>query len=171
MAVAEAVDIPQILYNVPARTACDLLPETVARLSTMPRIIGIKEASGSLPRMKELADSCRPGFLYYSGDDITAREACLLGATGVFSVTANIAPRLVHRMCSAAAAGERANAMAIHEHLIPLHHALFVESNPIPVKWALHEMGLIQPGIRLPLTWLSEQYQGPLRRALQQAGN
>lgn len=171
MAVAEAVDIPQILYNVPARTACDLLPVTVARLSAMPRIIGIKEASGSLLRMKELADSRSPDFFYYSGDDITACEACLLGATGVFSVTANVAPQLMHRMCSAAAAGERANAIAIHERLIPLHQALFGESNPIPVKWALREMGLIQPGIRLPLTWLSEKHHERLRRALQQAGN
>ena len=169
-AVAEAADIPQILYNVPDRTVCDLLPSTVARLASIPNIIGIKEAAGYLGRLADLLRLRGPGFSVYSGDDATGCEACLLGAKGVISVTANVAPALMHAMCRAAIAGERARAAAIDARLAALHQALFVESNPIPVKWALCEMGLIASGIRLPLTWLSPEHHETVRNALRQAG-
>jgi 4-hydroxy-tetrahydrodipicolinate synthase len=168
-AVAEAVDIPQILYNVPGRTACDMLPETAARLSRIPNIIGIKEATGNLERLKEITRLAEPGFVLYSGDDATACEFCLLGGKGVISVTANVAPRLMHRMCAAAISGDRHTAAAIDAKLTGLHRNLFIESNPIPVKWAVSEMGLIKPGIRLPLTWLSEHCRDAVRGAMQQA--
>jgi 4-hydroxy-tetrahydrodipicolinate synthase len=169
-AVAEAVDIPQILYNVPGRTGCDMLPETVGRLAAIPNIVGVKEATGDLsrvPRIRELAGS---GFAIYSGDDATARELMLLGGQGVISVTANVAPGPMHRMSAAALAGRRAEAEAIDATLAGLHKSLFVESNPIPVKWALAEMGRIGTGIRLPLTWLSEAARPAVREALRQAG-
>jgi 4-hydroxy-tetrahydrodipicolinate synthase len=169
-AVAESVDIPQILYNVPGRTACDLLPATVARLSTVPNIVGVKEATGQLERVRELIDGCGDGFALYSGDDASACEFCLLGGHGVISVTANVAPKAMHDMCAAATARLRAEAKAIDERLAGLHRELFIESNPIPVKWALQEMGLIPAGIRLPLTWLSDPCHEPLRQAMQQAG-
>lgn len=169
-AIAEAVDIPQILYNVPGRTACDMLPETVARLSEIPNIIGIKEATGNLDRLAEIMRLARPGFLLFSGDDATACEFCLRGGQGVISVTANVAPRLMHEMCAAALAGDRATAESIDAKLAALHRDLFTESNPIPVKWALCEMGLIKPGIRLPLTWLSSDRHAVVRAALRQAG-
>jgi 4-hydroxy-tetrahydrodipicolinate synthase len=168
--IAEAVDIPQILYNVPGRTGCDLLPATVARLAEVQGIIGIKEATGDLDRAKELLRLCGPDFLLYSGDDATACEFCLLGGKGVISVTANVAPRLMHEMCIAAIAGDRVTAERLNERLAALHRALFIESNPIPTKWALHEMGLIEEGIRLPLTWLAESCREPVRKALQLAG-
>lgn len=168
-AIAEAVDIPQILYNVPGRTACDMLPETAARLSRIPNIIGIKEATGNLERAKEIMRLAEPGFLLYSGDDATACEFCLLGGKGVISVTANVAPRLMHQMCAAAIAGDRQTAMALDAKLAGLHRNLFVESNPIPVKWAVSAMGLIKRGIRLPLTWLSEPCREAVRSAMQQA--
>lgn len=169
-AIAEAVDIPQILYNVPGRTACDMLPETVARLSKVPNIIGIKEATGNLERARAIISMCGPDFLLYSGDDATSGEFCLLGGHGVISVTANVAPRLMHQLCECSRRGDRAQVEAIDGMLSGLHRDLFIESNPIPVKWALAEMGLIGPGIRLPLTWLSQACHEPVRAALRQAG-
>ncbi len=169
-AVAEAVPIPQILYNVPGRTAVDMLPETVDRLSHISNIVGIKEATGDLDRMKEILNRCGDRLDLYSGDDATAREFVLGGGKGVISVTANVAPQAMHDMCAAALAGDRATAEAIDARLSALHRDLFAESNPIPVKWALHEMGLIPPGIRLPLTPLSPQYHDTVRAALRQAG-
>ncbi|SDU14079.1 dihydrodipicolinate synthase [Pseudomonas pohangensis] len=168
--IAESVAIPQILYNVPGRTACDMLPETVARLSTVDNIIGIKEATGDLQRARQVLDLVSKDFLVYSGDDATAVELILLGGKGNISVTANVAPRAVSDLCAAAMRGEAAAARAINEQLMPLHKALFIESNPIPVKWALHEMGLIPEGIRLPLTWLSQNCHEPLRQAMRQSG-
>ncbi len=169
-AIAEAVAIPQILYNVPGRTVCDMLPETVERLSRVPNIIGIKEATGDLQRAREVLERVGQDFLVYSGDDPTAVEMMLLGGKGNISVTANVAPRAMSDLCAAAMRGEAAIARAINDRLMPLHKALFLESNPIPVKWALHEMGLIPEGIRLPLTWLSERCHEPLRQALRQTG-
>ncbi|QLF92804.1 4-hydroxy-tetrahydrodipicolinate synthase [Pseudomonas sp. ABC1] len=168
--IAEAVAIPQILYNVPGRTACDMLPDTIARLSTVPNIIGVKEATGNLTRGQEVLDRVGKDFLVFSGDDATAGELILLGAKGNISVTANVAPRAMADLCRAALAGDAAGMRAINERLLPLHEKLFIESNPIPVKWALHEMGLMQEGIRLPLTWLSEQYHGQVAQALRQSG-
>jgi 4-hydroxy-tetrahydrodipicolinate synthase len=168
--VAEAVPIPQILYNVPGRTACDMLPETVARLAEIPNIVGIKEATGNLTRGREILERCGDRIDLYSGDDATAMELMLLGAKGVISVTANAAPRAMHELCEAAVAGDRATASAINERLAGLHETLFVEANPIPVKWVMYEMGLIPPGIRLPLTVLSERYHDTLRQAMKQAG-
>ena len=169
-AIAEAVDIPQILYNVPGRTACDMLPATVVRLSTVPNIIGIKEATGDLTRVPAILAHVPSDFLVYSGDDATAVELILLGGKGNISVTANVAPRAMSDLCAAAMAGDAVKAREIHEQLMPLNKTLFIESNPIPVKWALHEMGLMPDGIRLPLTWLSEACHEPLRQALRQSG-
>jgi len=169
-AVAEAVDIPQILYNVPGRTACDMLPDTAAELARVDRIIGLKEATGDLTRVERLRDLCGPEFAIYSGDDATGCELMLRGGDGVISVTSNVAPRDMAAMCRAALAGNREEALAINRRIDPLHQALFVESNPIPVKWALCEMGLCQSGIRLPLTWLSPEHQPPVRQALADAG-
>ena len=169
-AVAEAVDIPQILYNVPGRTAVDMLPETVARIAAIENIIGVKEATGLLERIPLLRKLTSPDFAIYSGDDATAREAILLGANGDISVTANVAPAGMHAMCAAALAGDGAGAAQIDATLAGLHNKLFLEANPIPVKWALAEMGLIEAGIRLPLTWFSEGFHEPLRAAMQQAG-
>jgi len=169
-AVAEAVPIPQILYNVPGRTACDMLPETVQRLCRISNIVGIKEATGDLERAQEILDRCGETLDLYSGDDATAREIILLGGRGVISVTANVAPGLMHEMAAAALAGDRDKAQAIDTRLAALHRDLFVESNPIPVKWALSEMGMIPPGIRLPLTPLAEEYHDRVRAALRQAG-
>lgn len=168
-AVAEAVPIPQILYNVPGRTACDMLPETVQRLAAIPNIIGIKEATGDLARAREILDRCGDTIDIYAGDDATAMDIILMGGKGVISVTANVAPRLMHEMCAAALADDRAKASSINNRLMALHKDLFVESNPIPVKWALHQMGLIPPGIRLPLTPLSAAAHDRVRRALQHA--
>ena len=169
-AVAEAVDIPQVLYNVPGRTGCDMLPETVGRLAAVPNIVAVKEATGDLSRVPRIRELAGPGFAIYSGDDATARELMLLGGQGVISVTANVAPGPMHRMSVAALAGRRAEADAIDATLAGLHKALFVESNPIPVKWALAEMARIGTGIRLPLTWLSEAAQPAVREAMHQAG-
>lgn len=168
-AVAEAVDIPLILYNVPGRTACDMLPETVARLSVIDNIVGIKEATGKLERVKRLRDLCGDKFALYTGDDATSCEFCLLGGNGTITVTGNVAPRLVHEMITAAIDGDRETALAIDAKLTGLHKQLFIQSNPIPVKWALMEMGLIQKGIRLPLTWLTEECYEPVRGAMRQA--
>lgn len=170
MAIADAVNIPQILYNVPGRTACDMLPETVARLCGHPNIIGIKDATGNLERGGAMMEMCGPDFLVYSGDDATATELMLRGAQGNISVTANVAPRAMAAMCSAAMAGEADRARAINKPLELLHRDLFLEANPIPVKWALFEMGLIPEGIRLPLTVLSEKFHEPVRAALRAAG-
>ncbi|HHI77522.1 MAG TPA: 4-hydroxy-tetrahydrodipicolinate synthase [Gammaproteobacteria bacterium] len=169
-AVAEAVDIPQILYNVPGRTAVDMLPDTVARLAEVPNIVGIKEATGELARITRIRELTGPEFAIYSGDDATARQAILAGADGDISVTANVAPDIMHRMCEAALAGDATAAAELDARVAPLHRALFVESNPIPVKWALARMGLIQRGIRLPLTWLSTEAEPVVAEALEQAG-
>ena len=170
MAIADAVAIPQILYNVPGRTAVDMLPETVARISKHPNVVAIKEATGNLDRAKQILELTDDEFLLYSGDDATAMELMLLGGKGNISVTANVAPKQMHDMCKAAIAGDREAASAINGPLDILHRKLFLEANPIPVKWALKEMGLISEGIRLPMTPLSEQYRAELRDALQQAG-
>lgn len=168
--IAEAVAIPQILYNVPGRTACDMLPETVERLAKVANIIGIKEATGDLQRGQEILDRVSTDFLVYSGDDATAVELMLMGGKGNISVTANVAPRAMAELCAAAMRGDADTARAINERLMPLHKNLFIESNPIPVKWALHEMGMMQDGIRLPLTWLSPRCHEPLRQAMRQSG-
>jgi 4-hydroxy-tetrahydrodipicolinate synthase len=165
-AIAAAVPIPQILYNVPGRTAVDMLPETVARLAVIPNIVGMKDATGNLQRARELIDSCGDQIDLYSGDDATALEFILMGGKGDISVTANVAPRAMHDMCAAALAGDRAGAEAINRRLLALHKDLFVESNPIPVKWALHAMGRIPPGIRLPMTVLSQRHHDTVRQAL-----
>ncbi len=164
--VAEAVDIPQILYNVPGRTACDMLPETVLRLAEIDNIIGIKEATGDLKRAEELISKAPEGFAIYSGDDATAVELMLLGGHGNISVTANIAPADMAKLCRLAIAGEAEEARALNKKLDILHSNLFVESNPIPVKWALHQMGRIGTGIRLPLTPLAEDLRGKLKDVL-----
>ena len=169
-AVADAVDVPVILYNVPGRTACDMLPETVARLSRHPRIAGVKEATGDLGRGRAVLEQSRPGFLLLSGDDPTAAGLIGIGARGVISVTANVAPRAMHELCAAGLAGRHDEARAIDERLVPLHRALFVESNPIPAKWAVHRLGLIGTGIRLPLTWLREEHEGAVSAAMRAAG-
>ena len=169
-AVAEAVAIPQILYNVPSRTACDMLPETVARLAEVPNIIGIKEATGDLQRLHQIRARCGTEFAVYSGDDATACELMLQGGDGVISVTANVAPRLMHEMSQAALSGNRQLAQSLDQKLAGLHKALFVESNPIPVKWVVAQMGLAGKGIRLPLTWLSDAAQAKVIAAMQQAG-
>lgn len=169
--IAETVDIPQILYNVPGRTAVDMLPETVKQLSEVDNIIGLKDATGDLNRLAEtqalLGDT---DFELYSGDDATGTEFLLRGGHGVISVTTNVAPKAMAAMCEAALAGDRELAESINQPLTGLHSRLFLEANPIPVKWALAEMKLIPPGIRLPLTVLAEEYHQPLREAMQQAG-
>lgn len=169
-AVAEAVAIPQILYNVPGRTACDMLPETAARLAMRPNIVGIKEATGDLTRVAKLRELCGSDFALYSGDDATGCEFMLSGGDGVISVTANVAPRAMRALCDAALAGDRATAEAINARLDGLHRKLFVQSNPIPVKWAVAALGLAPTGIRLPLTWLPGELEAPVHEALAQAG-
>ena len=168
-AVAEAVDIPQILYNVPGRTGCDISNDTALRLAQLPNIVGIKDATGQIERGTDLLLRAPASFSIYSGDDASALALMLLGGKGVISVTANVAPRLMHDMCTAALAGNIAEARSLNAQLFPLHQKLFVEANPIPVKWALREMGLIGPGIRLPLTSLSAQYHDTMRTAMQHA--
>jgi 4-hydroxy-tetrahydrodipicolinate synthase len=169
-AVAAAVDIPQILYNVPGRTACDMLPATVARLAAVDNIVGIKDATADITRVESIRAQAGPAFRIYSGDDATALDAMLAGGDGVISVTANVAPALMREMCARALAGEGDAARALNERLMPLHRALFLESNPIPVKWAVAELGLMPPGIRLPLTPLSPQHHEAVRAALRHAG-
>jgi len=169
-AVAEAVPLPQILYNVPSRTACDMLPETVIRLANIPNIVGIKEATGDIGRAKEILDACGGKIDLYSGDDATALDCILAGAKGDISVTANVAPRAMSDMCAAALAGDETKARKINDPLIGLHENLFLEANPIPVKWALAEMGKIQSAVRLPMTVLSDEYHVPLRQAMKDAG-
>ena len=169
-AVAEAVPVPQILYNVPGRTAVDMQVDTVDRLADIRNIVGIKDATGNLERGKELIGRCGDRMDIYSGDDASAMELILMGAKGDISVTANVAPRAMHDMCAAALAGDRQGAEAVNAPLLALHKNLFVEANPIPVKWALYAMGLIPSGIRLPLTMLSERHHETVRQALKQAG-
>ncbi|MDO9161686.1 MAG: 4-hydroxy-tetrahydrodipicolinate synthase [Methylococcaceae bacterium] len=168
-AIAEAVDIPQILYNVPGRTACDMLPDTVGRLSHIDNIVGIKDATGDLSRVQQFRDLSDADFALYSGDDATSREFCLLGGHGSITVTGNVAPRLVHEMITAAINGDNATALAIDLKLQALHKDLFIQSNPIPVKWAVAELGLISKGIRLPLTWLTEDCFDVVRSAMRKA--
>lgn len=167
--IARAVAIPQILYNVPGRTGVDMKPETALRLAAVPNIIGIKEATGDLARAKLLIDEAPKEFAIISGDDATAVDLILLGGKGDISVTANVVPAAIARMCELALAGKAEEARAINERLLPLHTAMFVESNPISVKWAVEQLGLIQSGIRLPLTRLSEQYHQQVKTALQAA--
>ena len=169
-AVAEAVDIPLILYNVPGRTALDMAPATTARLSRVPNIVGVKEAFGDPARIVELVGICEEGFTVVTGDDATAMESCLGGGHGDISVTANVVPRQMQEMCAAAMAGDRARAEAIEADIADLHRVLFLESNPIPVKWALAEMGRIGPTLRLPLTPLDEAHHDAVRAALKKAG-
>jgi 4-hydroxy-tetrahydrodipicolinate synthase len=169
-AIAAAVAIPQILYNVPGRTVCDMRNETVQRLATVPNIIGIKDATGDIARGAELIRSCGKDFAVYSGDDASALELMLAGARGVISVSANVAPKLMAQLCEAALRGDVAAARALDQRLRPLHEQLYGEANPIPVKWALHEMGKIGTGIRLPLTPLSESFRPVVREALRAVG-
>ena len=169
-AIAESCDIPVILYNVPSRTVADLANDTVIRLSQVPNIAGIKEATSSVERVTDLMRRVRKGFLVFSGDDITALSYIFLGAHGVISVTANVAPRLMHEMCAAARAGDGARAIAINNKLLPLHKNLFLETNPIPVKWALNRMGRIAEGIRLPLTAFAAAHHAALEGSLREAG-
>jgi 4-hydroxy-tetrahydrodipicolinate synthase len=168
--VADAASVPLILYNVPSRTACDLLPETVERLAVHPQIIGIKEATGSMERGAEILARCGDDFLLLSGDDASCRELVGIGAQGVISVTANVAPSLMHDMMEAALSGDSVRAAELDDRLAGLHRALFVEANPIPAKWALERLGLISAGIRLPLTWLAEAHHATVLEAMGRAG-
>lgn len=169
-AVAEAVAIPQILYNVPGRTVCDMLPDTTLRLAQISNIRGIKDATGNLERARELIERSPSDFAVYSGDDETAVELILLGGKGDISVTANVAPKRVAKMNALALAGKAEEARTLNEELMAVHKAMFVESNPIPVKWALEQMGKIKSGIRLPLTALSAKQHDAVRAALIAAG-
>lgn len=169
-AIAEAVDLPMILYNVPGRTVADLGNDTTLRLSQVPGIVGIKDATGNMERGADLIKRVPSGFALYSGDDASALAFILLGGQGTISVTANVAPRLMHEMCSAALAGELAKAREINSRLLGLHRHLFVEANPIPVKWAVSRMGLMEEGIRLPLTPLSSEYHERVLQAMREAG-
>ena len=169
-AIAEAVDIPMILYNVPVRTVADLQNDTVLRLAQVPNIVGIKDATASLERGSDLLRRAPAEFAVYSGEDSTGLPLMLMGGHGVISVTANVAPRLMHEMCAAALSGDIARARAANNRLLGLHSKLFVEGNPIPVKWALEQMGLIESGIRLPLVPLSENFHEVVRAAMRQAG-
>lgn len=166
-AIAEAVDIPHILYNVPGRTVADIQNDTALRLAQIPHIIGIKDATGDIGRGSDLLLRAPSGFSIYSGDDVSALAFLLLGGHGVISVTANVAPRMMHEMCIAAFSGDLNTARALNNKLLRLHIDLFVEANPIPVKWAVAQMGLIGSGIRLPLTPLSNQYHQFIREAMQ----
>ncbi len=169
-AIAAAVAIPQILYNVPGRTACDMLTETVCRLAQLDNIVGIKEATGDLDRARDIIAGTPDDFAVYSGDDATAAELILLGGKGNISVTANIAPQQMHELCAAALAGNSDRARALNSQMATLHEVLFVESNPIPVKWAVAELGLMaQDTIRLPLTPLTTACRAELKAAMQNA--
>jgi 4-hydroxy-tetrahydrodipicolinate synthase len=169
MAAADASQVPVILYNVPGRTAVDLLPATVARLASHPRIVAVKEAAGQLHRVREILDGCPQGFTVLSGEDAIACQSMLAGARGVISVTANVAPRSMHELSVAATRGDAARAALIDAELAELHERLFVEANPIPVKWALAEMGMISGGLRLPLIPLAGEHHDALRAALRRA--
>ena len=167
--IADEVSIPQILYNVPGRTSVDMLPDTVYKLSSHPNIIGIKEASGDLSRSSELLEKCSENISIFTGDDKTSMRDILMGFDGNISVTANIAPLEMHNMCMYAKKGDKKNAEIINNKLDALHDKIFVESNPIPVKWALHRMGLIKKGIRLPLTWMDKKFEESLETSLIEA--
>ena len=169
-AIAEAVDIPVILYNVPGRTVADMSNDTALRLAAIPNIVGIKDATGNMDRGVELITRAPEGFAVYSGDDASACALILMGAQGDISVVANVAPRLMHEMCAAALAGQAIQARALNARLLGLHRQLFCEANPIPVKWACQQLGLIESGLRLPLTPLSPEYHERVRAALYQAG-
>jgi|SRR5690554_4439528 4-hydroxy-tetrahydrodipicolinate synthase len=169
-AIAEAVDIPQILYNVPGRTACDISNDTVLRLAEIPNIIGIKDATGNMERAGDLISRAPENFAVYSGDDASAMSLMLMGGRGVISVTANVVPHLMHELSVAAISGDAITARHINSRLMALHQKLFVEANPIPVKWVLHQMGLISSGIRLPLVGLSPAFHDTLRTAMKSAG-
>jgi 4-hydroxy-tetrahydrodipicolinate synthase len=169
-AIAEAVELPMILYNVPGRTVADLQNDTVLRLSEVKNIVGIKDATGNLERGADLLKRVPREFAVYSGDDGTGLALMLMGGHGVISVTANVAPRLMRQMCDAALAGDVRAARTINDRLLALHKQLFVEANPIPVKWVLEQMGLVGGGIRLPMTPLAEQYHPLLRSAMEHAG-
>lgn len=168
--IAMAVDVPQIPYNVPSRCGVDMLPETVERLARIDNIVAIKEAKGSLERIHELIKRCGDDLAIFTGDDGTAMESMLVGARGDISVTANVAPAMMHKMCAAAVSGDRESAETLDASLQRLHTSLFLESNPIPVKWALYEMGRMGPGIRLPLTPLDDKFHQPVRDALKAVG-
>jgi 4-hydroxy-tetrahydrodipicolinate synthase len=169
-AAAAAATVPIILYNVPSRTAVDMLPETVARLARLPRVVGVKEAVASLDRVRELVALCPRDFVVLSGDDATARDAITSGAKGVISVTSNVAPALLRQMVNHSLAGEAAQATALDGRLMGLHQNLFLEANPIPAKWALEQMGMMRGHLRLPLTPLAERHHAAVRAAMQQAG-
>ena len=160
------MNIPQILYNVPGRTACNLLPETVAKLKDVANIIGVKDATGDMAVGQALIDLSDENFVVYSGDDATSCELILMGAKGSISVTGNVAPAKNHQMCEKALAGDAEGARAIDELLQPLHNDLFVQSSPIPVKWAVNQLGLIEKGIRLPMTWLSPDCESVVKKAM-----
>ncbi len=168
-AIAEAVEIPHILYNVPGRTVADIHNDTALRLAQIPNIVGIKDATGDIGRGCDLLFRAPSGFSIYSGDDVSALALLLLGAHGIISVTANVAPKMMHDMCIAAFSGDLNTARTLNNKLLRLHIDLFVEANPIPVKWAVTQMGLINPGIRLPLTPLSNQYHQLILEAMQLA--
>jgi 4-hydroxy-tetrahydrodipicolinate synthase len=168
--IAEKVDVPMIVYNVPGRTVADLQNDTVLRLAQVPGIVGIKDATGNIERCTDLLRRAPREFTVYSGDDATCLALILMGGHGVISVTANVAPRLMHEMCVAGLAGDVVKAREINFKLLGLHTKLFVEANPIPVKWAVAQMGLIDGGIRLPLVPMSAQYQDVVREAMRQAG-
>ena len=169
-AIAEAVDIPVILYNVPGRTVADMSNETTLRLAEIPNVVGIKDATGNIDRIGELIARAPQGFAVYSGDDASACAAILMGGQGDISVVANVAPRLMHELCAAALAGDLPKARQLNFRLLGLHRQLFCEANPIPVKWACQQLGLIEDGIRLPLTPLSPEYHERVRAAMRQAG-
>jgi len=169
-AAAQAATVPLILYNVPARTAVDMLPETVARLARLPRVVAIKEAVASMQRVRELVTLCPPGFAILSGDDATSRDAIRHGATGVISVTANVAPALMSQMVGAARAHDEQRAAELDAPLAGLHQSLFLEANPIPVKWALERMGMVRGRLRLPLTPLAQRHHEAVEAALALAG-
>ena len=169
-AISEAVEIDQILYNVPGRTACDMLPETVMALSKLSNIVGIKEATGDLSRVPQLLSGCIDGFAIYSGDDVTARELMQMGGHGDISVTANVAPKLMSKMCAASMLGNVKLSDELDLLLAHLHSGLFVEANPIPVKWAISQMGMIENALRLPMTSLSKEYFNTVSTAMRVAG-
>ena len=169
-AIAEAVDMPHILYNVPGRTGCDMNNDTVLRLAQIPNIVGIKDATGNIERGSDLLYRAPENFAIYSGDDASTLALMLLGGHGTISVTANVAPKLMHEMCAAALAGEVARAREINFRLLGLHSRLFVEANPIPVKWAVARMGKMKNALRLPLTPLSPPAQAVVEEAMRQAG-
>jgi 4-hydroxy-tetrahydrodipicolinate synthase len=169
-AIAEAVAIPQLLYNVPGRTACDMLAATVAELAKVPNIVGIKEATGSMERLADIKRQVGADFALLTGDDSTTCEFILNGGHGAISVTANVVPRKMAHMCELAAQGKADEARAADAEIAELHRLLFIESNPIPVKWAVSQMGYGELNLRLPMTVLDEQYQQPLRQALSACG-